>query len=123
MGSGTIKDVYIAGRNTYYNELINAAGAVNAYGQKNLAYPMLSAEGVLSINPDIIIDLVPELDIKELTREAVKAEWQSVRAAGAVKDDRIYLLTGDYTVIPGPRFILLLEDLAKVIHPEIFRDL
>ena len=43
MGTGTIKDVYVAGAGTFYDELIDLAGGKNAYNSDDIAYPLLSA--------------------------------------------------------------------------------
>ncbi len=119
MGSGTLKDVYIAGPTTYFSELIELAGGVNSFNNKNIAYPMLSAEGIIHLNPQIIIDLVANLKTSGLTKEMILKEWESTGNIDAVKNDRVIILDSDYIVIPGPRFILLLKDLAKAFHPEI----
>lgn len=122
MGTGALKDVYIAGKNTFYDELITTIGGKNAYEGVNIAYPVLSAEGLLYIDPDVIIDLVPDLNKRELDEKTILREWNSVPGVKAVKYGRVHILSGDYTVIPGPRFIMLLEDLARMIHPEIKLD-
>lgn len=122
MGTGTLKDVYIAGKKTFYDELITAIGGKNAYEGVDIAYPVLSAEGLLHIDPDVIIDLVPDLDKRGLDEKTILREWNSVPGVKAVKYGRVHILSGDYTVIPGPRFIMLLEDLARMLHPEIKLD-
>jgi iron complex transport system substrate-binding protein len=122
MGSGSLKDVYIAGKNTYYDELINYAGGRNAYENENIAYPMLSAEGIIHINPEIIIDMVADLSSNGLTEAMVRKEWQSVSSVDAMKNNRLFVFSHDYILIPGPRFILLLEDIARTVHPEIVWD-
>ncbi|MEE9431263.1 MAG: helical backbone metal receptor [Melioribacteraceae bacterium] len=121
-GTNGVKDVYIAGRNTSYDELINIAGGRNAFEDSNILYPMLSAEGLIHLNPDIIFDFIPNFDKNNLTRELVLKDWQSIKSVNAVKNNRVNILTADYISIPGPRFILLLKDLAKAIHPEIDWD-
>ncbi|MCD4693245.1 MAG: helical backbone metal receptor [Calditrichales bacterium] len=122
MGSGSLKDVYIAGKNTYYDELINYAGGRNAYENEKIAYPMLSAEGIIHINPEIIIDMAAGLSSNGLTEAMVRKEWQSVSSVEAIKDNRLFVFSRDYILIPGPRFILLLEDIARTVHPEIVWD-
>ncbi len=119
MGSGTLKEAYIAGVKTYFNELINFAGGVNALIDSNLAYPKLSAEGLLHLNPEVIVDLVTDLKSSNIDEATVIAEWKGLHNIQAVKNNRIAVLSSDYVVIPGPRFILLLKDLAKIIHPEV----
>ncbi len=119
MGSGTLKEAYIAGPKTYFSELITLAGGVNAFDNQNLAYPKLSAEGIIHLNPDVVIDLVTDLEKSNLKKEMVTKEWSSLRNINAVKNKQIFVLTSNYIVVPGPRFVLLLKDLAKAIHPEI----
>ena len=62
LGTGAIEDVYVAGKNTFYDELINMAGGINAFEDEKIAYPIVSAEGIIHLNPDFIIDLIPQLD-------------------------------------------------------------
>ncbi len=119
MGSGTLKDVYVAGRTTYFSELIDIAGGVNAFENPNLAYPKLSAEGLIHLNPEVIVDLVTDLKSSNIEEAMVLKEWNSLGNIRAVKNKQISILSSDYIVIPGPRFVLLLKDLTKVIHPEI----
>lgn len=119
MGSGTLKEAYIAGVKTYFSELINLAGGKNALTDSNLAYPKLSAEGLLHLNPKVIVDLVTDLNSSNINKTTVIAEWKGLHNIQAVKNNRIVVLSSDYVVIPGPRFILLLKDLAKAIHPEV----
>ena len=117
-GTGSLEDVYCAGRNTLYDELITCAGAVNAYDGHTIAYPVLSAEGLYHLNPDIIIDLIPDIDSRGLNKTAVIDDWQSIKGVAAVKNNRVHVLSSDYAVIPGLRFILFLEDMARLIHPD-----
>jgi iron complex transport system substrate-binding protein len=123
LGAGVIEDVYIAGKNTFYDELIQMAGGVNAFEDEKIAYPILSAEGLIHLNPDFIIDLVPQLEQIGQNAATLKKDWEVLAQLDAVKRQHVYILSGDYAVIPGPRFILFLDDLAKIIHPEIIWEL
>ena len=114
IGEGAVRDVYVAGRNTFFDELINAAGGINAFEGDLVPYPVISAEGLLSINPDIIIDMVPDLEDRKLDLPSIKSEWGSAGKVNAVKTGRVHVLSDDYIFIPGPRFILLLEDMARL---------
>jgi iron complex transport system substrate-binding protein len=117
MGSGTLADIYIAGKNTFYGEMIIFAGGVNAYNGVTVAFPQVSKEGIYQLNPQIIIDMVPDLD--KISEEKILAEWNNVANIDAVRNKRVYLFKQDYSVIPGPRFISILEQMVRVIHPEI----
>lgn len=119
MGAGVIEDVYIAGKNTFYDELIQIAGGINAFEDEKIAYPVLSAEGLIHLNPDFIIDLVPQLEQIGQNAANLLKDWEILDQLDAVKNRHVHILSEDYAVIPGPRFILFLEYLARTIHPEI----
>lgn len=119
IGAGSLEDVYIAGGNTYYDELIRYAGGRNAYTGVNVPYPVVSAEGLLHLDPDCIIDLVPALAGGGINRTDILKNWETVPGLEARKNGSIYILDGDYTVVPGPRFVMFLEDLVRILHPEI----
>jgi len=112
-GSGMLGGIYVAGRNTFYDELLTYAGARNAYDGIDIAYPVLSSEGLLDLDPDVIIELAHD---PAQERELLK-DWRSLPELRAVKNGRVHVLSGGHLFIPGPRFVLILEDFARVIHP------
>ena len=117
-----INTVYIAGQNDFYNDLITLAGGTNVYTDTRLNVPSLSVEGIIQLNPDIIIDIYPEDDDHNADIQQVLQRWQSLKHINAVKNNRIYIVEESYATIPGPRIILLLEKFARLIHPEIQWD-
>ena len=118
MGSSGIEDVYISGRGGFYSELITLAGGINAY-EGDITYPSFSEEGIMRINPTVIIDMVPDLGEKALDKNTVIRQWCNLSRVDAVRNSRVYVFCQDYTVIPGPRFINILEEMARTIHPEV----
>lgn len=105
-----IGQIHAFGTECIHNELLEIAGGNNVLEGK-LPYSILSKEALLRLNPDIIIVLAPELETPEKEVE----QWQKLEAIEAVKNNRIHVLTGDYTCIPGPRFIQTLEDFSRII--------
>ena len=122
MGSGTLKEVYLAGKNTFYDELVALAGGRNLYGNGKVSYPLVSAEGLLHLNPEVVLDLVADLAESGFSEEMILRDWDSAGQIDAVRNKRVCVLSGDYVAIPGPRIILLLEDMARAIHPEVDWD-
>jgi len=116
IGTGSLEEVYAAGPHTYYSEILALAGAINVLEGESAAYPLLSAEGIIHLNPEYIFDIITGMDLQGFSTEQIQKEWQPVR------NQHVVTLAADYTVIPGPRFILLLEDIARIVHPEIDWD-
>jgi len=96
--------MYVAGRNTFYDDLIHLAGGINACEQAAIKYPEISPEGLHAMQPDLVIDIFPTLgkhppDFSNL--------WNPYRAV---------VMTNSYAFIPGPRLGLLLEDFTQAIQ-------
>ena len=107
-------EIFISGRDGFYDDLIALAGGVNAYREETLKFPAISDEGLVRLDPDIILEMVPDL-AGEYDRESLMDLWRSKRGIRAVREGRVYILGEDYVVVPGPRFIDLLEDIAEII--------
>jgi iron complex transport system substrate-binding protein len=93
------------------------AGGVNVY-DGNISYPVLSAESILRLNPAVIIDIIPDMDTKDLDEEKILKKWGGLPGLDAVHNGRVHVFSDDYVGIPGPRFILILEHMARVIYPQ-----
>jgi iron complex transport system substrate-binding protein len=118
-GSGGLVDVYIAGADDYFDTMIELAGGKNVYRQRSIRFPVVSTEGIMRMNPDVIIDLVSGLDQEPFQPEHILADWQGLVNVEAVKNQRVYAINRDYATVPGPRIIKFVEDLARLLHPEI----
>ena len=119
IGSQYMKQVFIAGQNDFYNDLITLAGGKNAYQDKQVDVPSLSIEGIMQINPEVIIDIFPEADDHDADLDNVLQQWQKLDHIDAVKNNRIHIIQEDYATIAGPRIVLLLDQFARLIHPEL----
>jgi iron complex transport system substrate-binding protein len=109
--AAALDQIYAFGADCLHNELLELAGGVNVV-QNKLSFSTLSKEAVIRLNPDIIIQLAPGMEAPEDPSKP----WKELKGINAVKNNRIYVLTGDHTCIPGPRFIQILEDFAPIIQ-------
>ncbi|MDD3641838.1 MAG: helical backbone metal receptor [Candidatus Krumholzibacteria bacterium] len=108
-----------AGRGTFYDELLEAAGGRNAIDSRVPAYPELSMEGMLHLDPEVIIEIVPAADARRLGLQRITGGWKGAAELRAVRTGRVTILTGDHASIPGPRLVLLLEEFAEAISPGV----
>ncbi len=124
-----LTSVYIAGKNTFYDELIEMAGGQNASREEGILYPRISLEGVLKIDPEVIFDLVGDrafwhsvgpVDLDTLfDPAALQTQWKKSADVRAVREDRVFIFEGTVYLRPGPRVAQILRSFAEKIHPEI----
>jgi iron complex transport system substrate-binding protein len=112
-----INPLITVGKNTFHNDLTRMAGGVNISGEEKERYPRYSLENVLLKAPEVII-------ISSMHRgggfDRKKEEWMKWKSLPAVKNERIYIIDSDLVDHPSPRIIDGLEELARLIHPELF---
>lgn len=120
VGAGKIENIYIAGREGHLGRIVQLAGGENAAPKAWAAFPIVSVETILRLDPDVILDLVPGFCTASISRQQILADWQSIEDLRAVRQGRVYLLDEDFVFRPGPRFILLVEKLARLFHPTVF---
>jgi len=114
--------IYIAGQHDFYNDLIVLAGGHNVYQDQKLKVPSLSLEGVIQLNPQIIIDIFPDADDHNDDLNIIMQKWQALPYIDAVDNKQVYIIEASYATIPGPRVVLLLKQFARFIHPEVDWD-
>lgn len=117
MGSAGINDTYIVGADGFYDVMLDDVGATNACQEQTAAFPKVSKEGMIEMNPDIIIDLCSDLEKQNISKEDVLRQWRKMTDVKAVRENRVHVLTDDFATIPGPRFPMLLEKLVNIVHP------
>ena len=122
LGGGRLEEVYVAGKGQWYDDIIHMAGGANAFEDEGVMFPALSGEGLLRLNPDVIVEMTPSLQDGDYTEADVIADWAALSSIAAVRNHRVHVLPQDYVTIPGPRFVNILEDLARILHPEIFKN-
>lgn len=114
--------VYIAGQQDFYNDLLPFVGAKNSYQDTGIRVPALSTEGLLRLNPQIIVDIFPDAEVYSPNIVELRQQWQKLDNIDAIKQGQLHIIQADYAVIPGPRVIQLAEHLARLFHPQLDWD-
>ncbi|ADL53579.1 ABC transporter substrate-binding protein [Clostridium cellulovorans] len=111
VGYGEYGD-YAATGDTFIGNIIERAGATNAASDgTNWSY---SLEKLVQKNPDILV-----CTNKYDTKAGIKAA-NGYKELSAVKGEKLYEIDEDLLNRQGPRVVDGLEELAKIIHPEVF---
>jgi iron complex transport system substrate-binding protein len=108
---------YTTGPGTFMDLLINMAGGINIGSALSSSWAQISLEELIIQDPDLIIlgDSNYGVTVESV---AARAGWAEL---SAVKEGRVYPFDDDLVSRPGPRLVEGLEELAKLIHPELFK--
>ncbi len=109
------KNIYILGNGDFLSELLHDAGGDNVY-RGNLLYPKVSEEFFLKKNPDLIIELIPDLKQRGFTKKDILKEWKRFLRGKFLKKVRI--ISEPYMVIPGPRIPLIAKKFLYLLNKE-----
>ena len=117
---GTIRDLYTATRGSYLDELINIAGGESIAPVAEQGYGKINKEAVLSLNPEVIIDMVQ--GSKGNFGEDPIAVWNELGEVRAVRDKRIYSITDPSVIHPSQFIGHTAQVFARALHPESFTN-
>lgn len=104
----------IVGKDFFYSALLDKIGAENVVKKSPVSYPIVSKEGIITLNPDVIIEIVPQTC--SLNKTDIISSWKNYSYVNAVKNGNVFVLKGDYLFVPGPRFVKIARDLFNVIY-------
>ncbi len=109
---------WTAGPGSLIDSLITMAGGENIAAKAQGAWVQFSLEAVIAADPEIII--LPAKHGTTFTLPEVLKEHPAWRETTAVKKDRIYIINSDLVDRSGPRIVQGLQEIARIIHPELF---
>lgn len=93
--------VWAIGRGSWLSELVDLAGGCNLMENTSPALPALSREGLIALQPDLILDLWPELPPGRTAGE-LAADWSAWPELKAVSRGRVLIVRDRCLVVPGP---------------------
>ena len=114
----TLRGIYASGAIGFLGDLLDAAGGANVFSDVQRQSLQVTTELVIARSPEVIIEIGADTASAK-TRNL--AAWNSIDSVPAVRNRRIYLLTGDEMMNPGPRVSGSLRRIAEVLHPEVIR--
>ena len=113
-----LANLLTTGGGTFLDEMVDITGGVNVFGHLDMAYPQVSAEGIVTQRPDVIIELMPEVKLTPALKRRMLDQWHKLGSIPAVTKSRIHFLTDDHCLIPSPRYVEIIEKVSRILHPE-----
>ena len=104
-----ISPIVAAGNKSIYGDIIKIIGAQNVY-QGSLAWPTIPLSSIIKFNPYAIFVLGnPKTGSKSILK------WNQL-PIDAVKNHRIYLLSRNIYLVPSPRIVQVMKNIAKLLY-------
>jgi iron complex transport system substrate-binding protein len=107
--------VNAAGPRTYLDDLLIIAGGKNVLGPASPSWPAIDRETLLTLSPQVIVQLLPYASA-QLLQEAANA-WRSQTYLPAVRNHRIIQITDGTALVPGYHVGDLAEQFEQALHP------
>ena len=106
-------------------QMVDMAGGINGISLTGDKSRRMQIDEIIAFDPDIIILMPCGFDLSRTILEYEKLlennNWKKIKA---VDRGQVYAVNAnEYFSKPGPRTVVGLEILAKIIHPDTFRDL
>ncbi len=106
-------------------QMVEIAGGTNGISSTGDKSRRMEIDEIVKFDPDILVLIPCGFDVKRTILEYDKLleneNWSSLKA---VKQGEVYAVnSNEYFSKPGPRTVVGLEILAKIIHPDTFRDI
>ncbi len=111
-----IHDISTINSNGFLGQLVSIAGGENICSDLGRDYSLVSREFIIREMPEIIIEFRPGEQLGDSNLGELIEDWQSLATTPAVTNQRIYIFTDDFFLVPGPRVPLVAERLFGLIH-------
>ncbi len=108
---------HVAARRSWVTEMIRMAGGENAYADLDVESTQVPMEDAIVRDPDVLVACwCGARKLPTVPRVAARPGWE---ATSAVRSGRVVVFAEDLFGRPGPRLVLGLEQLTRVLHPEV----
>lgn len=111
--------IYSAGKDTYITEAITDIGATSLTADQDDAWPSISEEAAIAMNPDVI------LTTDNYTEDVVNtllnlSGWENVTA---IQNKDVYYVDANTLNQPNQHVVSAMIEMAKDIYPDAYADL
>jgi iron complex transport system substrate-binding protein len=117
--TGTLTDIIAVGPGSYLHDVAVIAARANVQQAASLEYPRISMETVISLAPDVIVD-VGEMGESpadsDRRRRITEGLWQRQTLVSAVRAGGVHAVNDEAFVVPGPRILDVARAMAGWLH-------
>jgi iron complex transport system substrate-binding protein len=114
---GTLRDLYGVTEGSFLAELIAVAGGKAAGAATRLGYAKISQEALLTMNPDVILDIMPASQNNGGPHP--EAAWRDLPEINAVRHGRVYVVREEFVPHDSQMVLRTAVLFARLLHPEV----
>jgi iron complex transport system substrate-binding protein len=114
---GTLRDLYAVTEGSFLAELIAIAGGKTAGAASRLGYAKISQEALLTMNPDIVLDIMPTSQNNGGPHP--EAAWRELPEINAVRRGRVYVVREEFVPHASQMVARTAVLFARLLHPEV----
>lgn len=115
---GTLRDIYVATRGSFLEEMVSIAGGEPIAPSANSGYGKITKEAVLTLDPEVVIDMV-QTPKGKLSEDPLQV-WRELSEIQAVQASRVFPMGHDTAIHPSQFVAQTTRRFAHYIHPEVF---
>jgi iron complex transport system substrate-binding protein len=112
--------LWSVGSEGWEHELLKIAGGDNVFADLVIDYFETSSEPIIERDPEVMIFPAGSMGAPfwgSFEQVKTRPGWDII---SAVKNNRLGMIDANIVSRPGPRIVEALEEMAKIIHPELF---
>lgn len=113
--AGSLQGLYVTGGDSFLSELLEMAGGRNIFCELN-GYLQPSFEEIISLNPEMIIEIRSDEYLTEEEKTSLKEDWRILHNIDAVAEGNIFVCNEPYLTIPGPRIAAVYNQFKEVFN-------
>ena len=114
---GTLRELYAVTEGSFLAELIAIAGAKTAGAASRLGYAKISQEALLTMNPDIVLDIMPSSQTHSGPHP--ETAWGDLPEINAVRRGRVYVVREEFVPHASQMVARTAVLFARLLHPEV----
>lgn len=114
---GSLAGIHTSTGGSFLDEALTLAGGRNVFGDIKSYYPQASKESLVLRQPEVILELTMSAAMTREQQRQLVTDWSGLPSIPAVRSGRIYVLSGDDLLIPGPRLPEIVRSFRAALYP------
>ena len=113
---GTTRNIGVIGSHNYIDSLWTLLGCQNVFSKIPMKFSQVGREAIIISDPDLIIEFKTGGNMTADDKKRNRMEWSAFNQIKAVRNKNIFVISGVYALIPGPRIYMLMRDYLNILE-------